>query len=90
LFKFRNDLAHGKNQILNTDDLRDSGDNVDMFLGEPPKTDWEKMITWASVNQVRGDVEVVMSKLHAAADPTGGHPVFSAGISSHSAKLEES
>jgi hypothetical protein len=87
LFKFRNDLAHGKNEILSTNDLRDNNDNVDAFLGERPKAGWEKMITWASVTRVRGDVEKVIRELNAAADPDGD-PVFVSGATAHSAKLE--
>jgi hypothetical protein len=87
LFKFRNDLAHGKNQTLSTSELRDHSENLDMTLGELPKAEWEKLITWAGVTRVRGDVEKIIRELHAAADPDGD-PVFAAGFTLHSAKLE--
>jgi len=89
LFQFRNDLAHGKNETLRTDEIRDNSDEVDSFLGERPKTDWEKMITWPRVTQLREDVEEIIRKLHAAGAPHGDS-VFLSGATSHSAtaKLE--
>jgi hypothetical protein len=85
LFRFRNDLAHGKNQTLSTDEFNYDDANLDVLLATHLKTKWEKLITWKDVKQVRSDVEIVMSKLHAAANP--GHPLFSPGLTAHTITL---
>jgi hypothetical protein len=85
LFKFRNALAHGKNETLSTSELREYGDTLDVFLGELPKAKWEKLITWESVKRVRGDVEAAIRKLHTAADNPEGDSVFVPGFTIHSA-----
>jgi len=88
LFDFRNDLAHGKNQTLSTDELRDNNDNVDAYLGERPKTEWEKLIAWPRIKQVREDVESIIRGLHAAADLDEGDPLFIPGLTLHSASAK--
>ena len=86
LFKFRNDLAHGKDEVLSTSELRDN-ETMHTSLGEQPKAKWEKTIAWETVKQLRADLEQVIRKLHVAADPEGD-PVFSPGSTMTSAKLE--
>jgi len=86
LFKFRNALAHGKNETLEASVIRDNTEGLDVFLGEPLKARWEKQISHANVERVRGDVEKIIRKLHGVADPEGDS-VFSPGLTGGYSKI---
>ncbi len=89
LFRFRNVLAHGKTvTITEPEQLKDIDEYLDEFLGQKPRTLWEKLSsTSAHAKRAREDVEQVIRALHEAANQEND-PIFSTGMSSHSGKFE--
>ncbi len=89
LFRFRNALAHGKTvTITEPEQLKHVDEYLDEFLGQRPRTLWEKLSsTSAHAKRAREDVEQVIRALHEAANPEND-PIFFTGMGSHSAKLE--
>jgi hypothetical protein len=89
LFRFRNALAHGKTvTITEPGQLMDVDEYLDEFLGQRPRTLWEKLSsTSADAKRVREDVEQIICALHEAAK-LENDPVFFPGMGSHSAKFE--
>jgi hypothetical protein len=88
LFQFRNLLAHGRNETIATNKLRNFDGVQVPFERELPKAKWEKMITHANVRRIRDDVEKAILKLNAAADPNGDPP-FSPSVTSITTTLED-
>jgi len=89
LFRFRNALAHGKTvTIPEPEQLKDIDEYLDEFVGQKPRTLWEKLSsTSAHAKRAREDVEQVIRALHEAANQEND-PLFFTGMSSHSAKFE--
>lgn len=65
LFKFRNELAHGKTNIIEPDDTILDGDQYTGDLIEDfPETKWEKYCNISNAERAREDIEKVMQLIH--------------------------
>ena len=75
LFKFRNDVAHGKSVPVKDEvETAVADETVDDFMRKRPETAWEKYCTLQNVERARVDVESIMERLHRASDTSG--PLF--------------
>lgn len=89
LFKFRNDIAHGKtvslkdetNKLLKYDD-------IDKELGVQLEPEWKKFCKVNNADQAREDVDKIIKQLHEKSGVTDD-PLFAFGMSVHSADLLE-
>lgn len=88
LFKFRNDVAHGKTVTVREDDIVDINEYLDKYLGQRPLATWEKYCTEQNAELTREDVEKVIRKIHDTAKPEDD-PAFFFGIAIHSATVQE-
>lgn len=86
LFKFRNNLAHGKTVTIKENTVRDVDKDSEKFFGEPPLATWEKYCTERNVQRALEDVEQVMRIIHDTAKPPND-PLF-LKMSFSSASLE--
>lgn len=77
LFGFRNDIAHGKSEIIKTDALvpfhKFSDDHFDKFS----RTDWEKYCSKENAKKAREDVEKIIHALYAAGGFENDYPFIS-------------
>jgi hypothetical protein len=87
LINFRNTMAHGRSETLNTIETVDYKPERDP-LGESPLTDWEHLIKDEGqfASRVREDVEVVLRKLHEKRTDEKER-LFSLGMGHHSVTL---
>lgn|SRR5574337_1305932 len=84
LFEFRNDIAHGKSQIIKRSKIVPHHKFSDMRLGEQVRTEWEKYCTKINAQNAREDVEAIINELHKIGQFKPSNPFF-AGIQHHSA-----
>lgn len=84
LFGFRNDLAHGKSKVLNSNVTMPLKKYSDRRLGEPIKTEWEKYCTLENAQRAREDVEKIVHELYKAGQFENDYP-FSRGFHNHGA-----
>ena len=65
LFKFRNDVAHGKSvQLKSEDQIRVIDDKFDEYMHDPLETRWQKYCTLKNAERAREDVEKIIKLLH--------------------------
>lgn len=65
LFKFRNDVAHGKSvQLKSEDQIRVIDDKFDDYMHDPLETRWQKYCTLKNAERAREDVEKIIKLLH--------------------------
>jgi len=65
LFQFRNDLAHGKTNIIEPDDtILDYCQYTDELIEDFPETKWEKYCNRSNAERAREDIENVMQLIH--------------------------
>lgn len=90
LFRFQNQLAHGKSTILKTADVtHDVESFLDPIKNTRPLAGWEEFCDdIANIQRVREDVEKFIRKIHETAKPKGD-PVFSFGFTSSRATVAE-
>ncbi|MGB7912979.1 MAG: hypothetical protein WCF59_12220 [Desulfobaccales bacterium] len=86
LFKFRNELAHGKTVRLSNKEILNLNVDIDKYLGEHLKAWWQKYCTQDSAVRAREDSEKIMRLVHESAK-IKDDPLFFLGIGSHSAKV---
>jgi hypothetical protein len=84
LFGFRNDIAHGKSQIIKIEETVPHREFSDVLLGERVQTEWEKYCTQANARKAREDVEAIINELHRIGKFKPDYPFFT-GNQSHSA-----
>jgi hypothetical protein len=84
LFEFRNDIAHGKSQIIKRLNIVPQRKFSDTRLGEQVRTKWEKYCSKINAQKARIDVEAIINKLHRNGKFKSDNPFFT-GIQSHSA-----
>lgn len=73
LFRFRNDIAHGKSEVVRTNSkvpIRKHSENDFGFV----KTKWEKYCTMANAQKAREDVENIVKTIHEAGKFENDHP----------------
>lgn len=89
LFNFRNKMAHGRTEDLNTgEELRDNDETLDAYLGERLLARWESLIQTKEFPQrAREDVKDVLEKLQAAR-PEPKEGLFMFGMGLHGATLD--
>jgi len=67
LFKFRNDIAHGKSVSLKPEEkIVVVDDNFYDYMGERPKIRWEEYCTFQNAERARVDVKSIIQTLHKA------------------------
>lgn len=87
LFKFRNDVAHGKSLYLKPENqIRVVDDTFDEYMREHPETPWEKYCNLKNAERAREDVESIIRTLHKASGITDDI-LFAFGMSSGLATL---
>jgi DNA primase large subunit len=65
LFKFRNDVAHGKSvQLKSEDQIRIIDHNFDDYMYEPLETRWQNYCSLKNAERAREDVEKIIKLLH--------------------------
>ena len=64
LFGFRNDIAHGKSQLIKVSKIVPHRQFSDVRLGELVLTKWEKYCTQKNAKKAREDVEAIINELH--------------------------
>jgi hypothetical protein len=84
LFGFRNNIAHGKSQLIKLSKTVPHCTFSDVALGEQVWTDWEKYCTQRNVLKAREDVEATINELHKKGDFKPDYPFFT-GIQIHGA-----
>jgi hypothetical protein len=86
LLDFRNTIAHGRSvEIKSKPEVRVANESLDLYLGERPLTEWERLIQDKTfVERAREDVEVVLTKLHEGRKDEK-ESLFTFGMGSHSA-----
>ena len=85
LFGFRNDIAHGKPEVISTKTSEPIDKQFDARLGKIVRTDWEIYFTREHAERAREDVEQILQILHSAADLKDGLGPLHAGIQFHQA-----
>jgi hypothetical protein len=88
LFQFRNDIAHGKSQLIKLSKIIQHSKFSDVRLGEPVRTKWEKYCTQGNAQKAREDVETMINKLHGIGKFKPDYPFFT-GTQIHSATYNE-
>lgn len=80
LFKFRNDLAHGKSVSLKSksDEIRLVAEPFDDYRDEGLQTEWEKYCTQDNANHALEDTTSIMKEIHQRAGMTDR--LFSSGM----------
>jgi len=88
-FAFRNYLAHGKPENIETQSMEDLDDFLDGKLGEIALTEWEQFSTEANAVRAQEDVEQIANQLYEKADIKHDGPLgaFAFGFQNHSASL---
>ena len=66
LFGFRNDIAHGKSEVVKTSDVVPLHKYSDEHFGDFARTGWEKYCTRENAQKVREDVEKIVHALYEA------------------------
>ena len=90
LFKFRNDVAHGKTIFLKTEDeIRIVDSKLDDYMHEPLEVEWEKYCTLGNAKRAREDVESIMRKFHSESNMGGKDLFFPVAWSSHAILIQE-
>lgn len=84
LFGFRNDIAHGKSQLIKRSKVVSHRNFSDIRLGEQLRTEWEIYCTKRNAQKAREDVEKIINELHKAGKFKPDYPFFM-GIQIHSA-----
>jgi hypothetical protein len=84
LFGFRNDIVHGKSQLIKLSKIIPHPKFSDVRLGEQVRTDWEKYCTQRNAQKAREDVEAIINELHRIGKFKPDYPFFT-GIQSNSA-----
>ena len=74
LFKFRNDIAHGKSVVLEGEDIQ----SLEKYNEDPHylelRTDWEQSCTLENAENSRTQIEAAVHILHEAAGIKGEYP----------------
>jgi hypothetical protein len=83
LFEFRNDIAHGKPEVITTHSIEKINDHLDRTVGKIAPTEWERFCTRENAERARKDVEEILNVLHAAAHLNDGPGPLASGIQSH-------
>jgi hypothetical protein len=81
LFKFRNDIAHGKTVRMKSENrinVVDLDYTLNVRLGERLETPWQKYCSLRNAERAREDVKIIIRQLHKAAGVTD-HILFSFG-----------
>ena len=86
LFGFRNDIAHGKSEIIKTSGVTPLEKHSDAQLGDHAQTQWEKYCTKENAQKAREDVEKIVFALYEAGPFEHDYP-FICGFQLHSAKV---
>jgi len=87
LFKFRNNIAHGKSIYLKPEaQIRVVDDTFREYMRERPETPWEKYCNLRNAERAREDVESIIKTLHKTSNITDDI-LFAFGISSSLATL---
>ncbi len=87
LFKFRNEIAHGKSVTIELkEQIRCVDDKLEEFMHETLPTSWERYCKERNAVAARKDVEVIIRELHERA-AIADDPVFFQGVRSSSASV---
>jgi hypothetical protein len=87
LFKFRNEVAHGKSVFLKSDDhIVGTNTEIDKYMSEPLEPKWKRYCSLKNAKRAREDVKNVITEFHAAAGITDDF-LFNTGIWSGHATL---
>ena len=86
LFRFRNDIAHGKSEKITEKIAIANNDFADSKINEFSRTKWEKYCTKENAIRAREDVEIMVEELHKVAGITGEH-TFIGGMQESTAVL---
>jgi hypothetical protein len=89
LFGFRNKLAHGNSQPLQSESIEPVDEELDTKLGILLTTDWEEFCTETNAIRAREDVKAIAEGLHVAAnfDQSESRDPFFMGFQTHGASL---
>jgi hypothetical protein len=89
LFAFRNYIAHGKPESLNTEGMEYLTEFLDGKLGQTIQTEWERFGTEENAVRAKEDVEKIATLLYEKAQVKHEGPLgpFSLGFQIHSAVL---
>lgn len=89
LFGFRNDIAHGKPELLEKTGVEAVDAHLDKKLGRGLETWWERFCTPKNAVRAREDVETIAQRLHDAAgfDSSESTYPFVMGLQTGSATL---
>jgi|SRR4051794_31426361 hypothetical protein len=89
LFTFRNNLAHGKPESLETSSIENLDDFLDGKLGRIAETEWERFGTENNAIRAKQDVEQIATLLYESAKVKHEGPLgpFSFGFQTSSAKF---
>ncbi len=89
LFGFRNDVAHGKPEILRRETLEDLDESLDERLGVFLRTDWERLCTEENAVRAKEDVGKIAMILYENSNVKHEGPLgpFSFGFQTHGADL---
>ena len=74
LFGFRNDIAHGKSEIVTTQEVVPLADHGGKDINDIVRTKWEQYCTRANAERAREDVEQIVKDIYAAGDFKDDHP----------------
>jgi hypothetical protein len=87
LVEFRNKLAHGKTETLESNKtLRTNDEFLEKFIVKPLRQTWEDYCTENNALRAREDIKQVMQLIHEKAKPDND-PLFGFGMYSASASL---
>lgn len=91
LYAFRNDIAHGKPENLNSETSEMWDESLDAKLGAFIQTDWERFCTEANAVRAQQDVSEIVKALYEGSDmrskSEGPYAPFALGFQMHGAKL---
>ena len=85
LFGFRNDIAHGKPEVISTKTIEPVNEEFDKMLGKIIRTAWENYCTRENAERAREDVKQILQTLHAAADLKDDLGPLQTGVQLHQA-----
>ena len=91
LFKFRNDIAHGKTQkleITKIESLDTFNSTMNTFNGYRVVTSWEKYCTKENALRAREEVEAIVKAIHSSANISTEYP-FQFGLESIGGTLQQ-
>ena len=82
LLDFRNEIAHGKPEILSAEAIEPVDEQLDAKLGQKMKAGWERFVTRENAERATKDIEKIVRILHSASGGKDGIDPLSQGSAS--------